>query len=207
MSALSSHVATLLTLAAAGIGCGGGESEPPPQELTSVEVTPASGTLFTAQPGNTVELTVVAKDQDGQPMNEVGSTSFSSDNQAVGTVDPDGIVTAIGAGSARITVSVTAGGVTKAGVADVKVQVAPAAASVTAPQFAFLPDTTDVSAGGTVTWFIGAIHHTVTFTSSGAPADIPVLQAESASRTFPTSGTFAYRCTIHAAMAGTVRVH
>jgi plastocyanin len=211
MNALSPRIAALLALAWTGIGCGGGGQEPPPPppapELTTVEVMPKTAALFTLEPGNNVRLTVVAKDQNGEVMAEVGSPSFSSDNEAVATVDADGLVTAIGAGPARITASLTAGSVTKAGVADVTVQVAPPTALVTAPQFAYQPETVDVSAGGTVTWSIDAIHHTVTFSGTGAPADIPELLNESADRTFPTSGQFAYRCAIHPAMTGTVRVH
>jgi len=64
-----------------------------------------------------------------------------------------------------------------------------------------------VSAGGTVTWTFGSIPHDVTFTTAGAPADVPALQNGSAARTFPTNGAFGYRCTIHPQMTGAVRVH
>jgi plastocyanin len=89
----------------------------------------------------------------------------------------------------------------------VTVQVAPSIAGVVAPQFVFQPGAVDVSAGGTVTWRFGAIHHTVTFTTAGAPDDVPELENGSADRTFPNNGSFAYRCAIHPGMNGVVRVH
>jgi plastocyanin len=213
MRALLSRIATLLIVAGTVASCGGDGGSgtgPPPDEtsvLTTVEVTPATATLFTVAPGNTATLAVVAKDQDGQTMAGLGSPSFSSDNAAVATVSDAGTVTAVAAGSARITASLTAGGVTKTGTTTVTAQVAPASVGVVAPAIAFQPATVDVSAGGTVTWTFASIPHDVSFTTAGAPADVPLLQDGSASRTFPTNGSFAYRCTIHPPMTGTVHVH
>jgi plastocyanin len=65
----------------------------------------------------------------------------------------------------------------------------------------------DVQAGGTVTWtFESNAPHMVTFTTAGAPADIPEQQGGSASRTFPNNGTFRYQCA-GPQMSGVVRVH
>lgn len=58
-----------------------------------------------------------------------------------------------------------------------------------------------------MTWTVEDITHNVTFESADAPDDIPDIQNTSASRTFPTSGSFMYHCTIHPVMVGTVRVH
>jgi plastocyanin len=175
--------------------------------LTTVEVTPAAATLFTVAPGNTVALAVAPLDQNGDPMAGTGAPSFSSKNSAVADVRDDGTITAVAVGTAEITASVTADGVTKTGASSVTVQAAPSAAHVFAPQFDFQPSTVDVSAGGGVTWSFGSIHHDVTFTSSGAPANIPVLENGSALRTFPNNGIFFYMCSIHPAMRGIVRVH
>ncbi len=209
MRALLSRIVTLLIVAEVGVGCGGDNGPGPGGEsvLTTVEVTPATATLFTVAPGNTAALTVVAKDQDGGTMAGLGSPSFSSDNGAVASVGGDGTVTALAAGTAAITASLTAGGVTRTGTTTVTVQVAPATAGVAAPSLAFLPAAVDVSLGGTVTWTIGPITHNVSFTTAGAPADVPDLQDGSAARTFPTNGAFGYRCTIHPQMTGAVRVH
>ncbi len=213
MRAMLSRMATLLIVAETGAACGGDGGSgtgPSPDEtsvLTTVEVTPATATLFTVAPGNTVTLAVVAKDQDGQTMAGLGSPTFSSDNGAIATVSDAGAITAVSAGSARITASLTAGGVTKTGTSTVTAQVAPASAGVVAPAIAFQPATVDVSAGGTVTWTFASSPHDVSFTTAGAPADVPVLQDGSASRTFPTNGSFSYRCSIHPPMTGVVHVH
>jgi plastocyanin len=205
MGALKTAILVLPTIMSGG--CGGGSSDPGPRVLTTLVVTPATATLFTAAPGNTLQVTVVAKDQDGATMDVSEPITFSSTNEGVATVAPDGSVTAAGAGTAQITASLTVDDVTLSEAATVTVEDAPASATVTAPQFAFQPGTVDVSAGGTVTWTFGELPHTVTFISPGAPPSITGLQDGSASRDFPTSGIFDYRCEFHSGMAGTVRVH
>jgi plastocyanin len=47
----------------------------------------------------------------------------------------------------------------------------------------------------------------VDFTTAGAPSDTGELRNTTATRTFPTAGSFAYRCSIHTTMTGVVRVH
>jgi plastocyanin len=205
MRALLSGIATLLIVAGTGVGCGGDGGSGPGGGFT-VEVTPATATLFTVAPGNAVTLSVVAKDQDGQVMVGAGSPSFSSDNGAIATVSNDGTITAVATGTARVTASVTAGGVTKTATTTVTAQVAPANAGVVAPGLAFQPATGNVQAGGTVTWTFASIAHDVTF-NAGEPADVPALQNGSASRTFPNHGDFSYRCSIHPLMTGVVHVH
>jgi plastocyanin len=153
-----------------------------------------------------VTLSVVAKDQDGHTMAGVGSPTFSSADVAIAGVGMDGTVTALAAGTAQITASLTAGGVTKTATATVTAQVAPANATVTAPGSVFLPATVDVRAGGTVTWTFGSPGHQVSFTTPNAPADIPMLENGSASRGFPTHGTFHYQCS-GPQMTGTIVVH
>jgi plastocyanin len=203
--------ASLVMLVLTGTGCGGGDGpiDPPPPDpaLTTVDVTPDATTLFTVAPGTSVRLTATPKDQDGQRMDGLAAAVFTSGNEAIATVDAEGVVTAVGVGTAQITASVTDGDNTKAGEADVTVQVASDEAGVTAPEFAYLPETVDVAAGGTVTWTVGGIHHTVTFNTAGSPASIPEMLNQSVPRTFPGSGTYRYHCEIHPSMTGTVRVH
>ncbi|HJR15793.1 MAG TPA: hypothetical protein VJ808_02985 [Gemmatimonadales bacterium] len=208
MRALLFRMAILPITAAVGIACGGDNGPGPGAPvLTTVEVSPAAAALFTVAPENAVDLTVVAKDQDGQTMTGLGSPTFSSGNTAVAEVSENGTITATGAGTTQVTVSLTAGGVTETATTTVAVQVAPTSASVQAPQLVFQPQLVDLSAGGAVTWVVGGIHHTVDFTTTNAPADIPELENASAARTFPSQGTFSYRCSIHPAMTGTIRVH
>ena len=198
--------ATLLIVLAAGCG-GDGGSGPDARVLTTLELTPVTAGLFTVAPGNTITLTVEPKDQDGQVMTGVGPASFSTSNVGIATVDGSATVTAVGPGTAQISASLTAGSETRAASMQATVQEAPASAIVTAPSLAYVPAVVDVQAGGVVTWTVGALPHTVTFTTPGAPEEIPYLEEESASRTFPTNGSFSYQCTIHPGMTGTVQVH
>jgi hypothetical protein len=120
MRSLHSRMATLLLIAQIGAACGDGGSGPDQdQVLTTLEVSPATTALYTRAPGNTVALTVVAKDQRGVEMTGVGSPAFSSDNSAVANVNDQGTITATGVGSAQVTASLTAGGVTATGTATV----------------------------------------------------------------------------------------
>jgi plastocyanin len=72
----------------------------------------------------------------------------------------------------------------------------------------FSPSSVTIAATEAVTWTNGSgIAHNVTFGQvTGAPANVPDFTAGSASRTFPTAGTFPYQCTIHAGMTGQVIV-
>ena len=54
--------------------------------LATVVVTPATATLFTVEPGNTVTLAVMPKDQNGQTVTGAGAPSFSSDNGSIASV-------------------------------------------------------------------------------------------------------------------------
>jgi plastocyanin len=181
----------------------GGEG---PNDAFTVQLSPTTATLFSAEPGNSVALTATARDQDGQVLSG-GATSFTSGNTAIATVSNAGLVTAVAAGTTQITGSVTIDGATVSATTAVTVEDADPSATVRAPAFSFTPATVDIQAGGSVTWTIEEIHHAVEFTSAGAPNDVPELINASATRTFPASGIFSYRCPFHAQMAGVVRVH
>ena len=87
--------------------------------------------------------------------------------------------------------------------------VAPQTATVVASATAnvFSPTTVTVVRGGTVTWTSGARPHNVAFVATpGAPTNVPTGTNLDVSRVFPTAGTFAYACTLHAGMIGTVVV-
>jgi plastocyanin len=71
----------------------------------------------------------------------------------------------------------------------------------------FSPQTLTVAQGGTVTWSFGTRTHNVTFVQiAGAPASVPNTANNQAERQFDTPGTYAYACTLHAGMIGTVVV-
>lgn len=71
----------------------------------------------------------------------------------------------------------------------------------------FTPSLATIARNGTVTWTnLSAVQHNVTFSSSGAPMNIPDIGAESVARTFPTAGSYPYQCTNHSGMSGTITV-
>lgn len=192
------------------LGCGGGSdgsTAPDPSVLTSVEIRPASPSLYTLAPENSVQLTVIAKDQFGGVLTGLGSASFSSADQSIASVGSNGLVAAGTAGTAQVTASIIAGGVTKSATTTITVLVPPPTASVTAPELTFVPANVHVRSGGVVTWSIGAIHHSIVFTTAASPEDVPELLNAAANRTFLTAGTYQYHCSIHPSMTGTVVVH
>lgn len=75
---------------------------PAPAVVTSVEITPNNPVAFM---GDTVQLTVVVKDQRGNPMTGKSAT-WSSAARTVATVDTSGRVVALTVGTARISASV-----------------------------------------------------------------------------------------------------
>ena len=82
-----------------------------------------------------------------------------------------------------------------------------ATTNVVIRDFAFTPRTIQVKVGSTVTWTNqDGDAHTVDFKPSGGSTS-PVLETGATfSRTFGSAGTFAYMCSIHPEMHGTVVV-
>lgn len=83
----------------------------------------------------------------------------------------------------------------------------------------FTPKEFTISVGDSVTFVFGPVTHSVEFqkgeelrayyggaSSAGAPASIAASTKSSAVRTFPSKGSFKYRCTIHAGMQGEITV-
>jgi plastocyanin len=73
----------------------------------------------------------------------------------------------------------------------------------------FTPTTYQAHVGDTVTWKNnGAIPHTVTFTGTNppSPSDTTLGSGKTVSVTFPTAGTYQYKCTIHLWMTANVTV-
>jgi plastocyanin len=194
-----SGLALLALLSACG---GGGDTTAPPGPLAVVSVGGPSGTLAV---GGTLQLTVAGKDANGTTLTGLAAATWTSSNTAVATVGATtGLVTGVAVGSATITATISGIAGTKA----VAVAQPTATATVAATTgLTFEPAQVDILAGGTVTWQFQATAHNVTFNSSGSPTNIGDTANGNVGRTFPTAGTFAYHCTLHPGMNGTVIVH
>ncbi|CAN5695591.1 hypothetical protein BH23GEM7_BH23GEM7_25980 [soil metagenome] len=72
----------------------------------------------------------------------------------------------------------------------------------------FTPPQVRVRPGGSVTWSnaTGVIHNVTFDAAPGAPSHVAEHTSGANTRSFPTPGTFSYRCTFHAGMEGTVQV-
>jgi plastocyanin len=183
--------------------------------LTSVVVSPASPSVAV---GGTLQLTATPLDQAGQTMAGVPAAQWSTADATRATVSATGLVTGVAAGTVAITARVTHGGVTREATVNVTVggtttpppnPGAPRSATVTTPGESFNPAAVTIGVGGTVTWqFTGSTRHNVTFSGTAPPGgNIPDTNAgSSVQRQFTAAGTYAYTCTRHDGMNGTVVV-
>jgi plastocyanin len=177
-----------------------------PQVFTSVAIAPPTTSLLV---GGTVQLTATPLDQVGVPMSGLPAPVFASSSAAVATVGAGGLVTAVAAGSASISATISSGGTSHAATATVIVtQPAPGGVTVTTTgNNTFSPPSVSIAAGGSVTWQFGNGTHNVTFSGVQPPGgNIPDQSAGAVSRSFPSAGAFAYQCTRHNGMTGTVTV-
>jgi plastocyanin len=79
--------------------------------------------------------------------------------------------------------------------------------AVTIQNFAFDPQNATVAAGGSLTWTNkDDAPHTVTFDDSAITSSGNLGKDQTFSATFPSAGTFAYKCSIHPNMTGEVTV-
>jgi len=115
---------------------------PPGQTVTTVEVAPSSATVGV---GANTTLQATVKDQNGNVMS--GQTvTWSTSDAAIATVNSNGVVTGVGAGSATITA--TCGG--KSGTSAITVTAAPPPPPVVTT-VTISPSSASVVAGGTTT--------------------------------------------------------
>lgn len=203
----------LLGVATLGmVACGGssGDTTPPPggntQTLATIRFTNASVALSA---GSSTTLVPEALDATGRVIAGASGYTFTSGMTAIAEAKSDGLVLAISAGSSIITASLTRNGVTATATATVTVTGSlPVNANVAAGNDqTFAPATVVVGRNANVTFTTGTLTHNVTFrTAAGAPANIANNASTATARPFPTAGDFAYDCTLHAGMSGTVIV-
>jgi plastocyanin len=190
----------LLALVAA---CGGGGDDGPAGNdgVASVSLSAPSLTLL---PGRTEQLQATALNAAGAPVAGAPSASWSSSNNAVATVNSSGLVTAVIAGTADITATISG----KSATARVTVTTAPTTVTVNMPGLTFTPFRALLKQGGTVNYVFPALAHNVIFERvPGAPADIPgQVSNQTIARRFDTVRLFKYTCTLHPGMDGEVDV-
>jgi plastocyanin len=187
----------------------GPDPGPGPGNQTLGSITTSVTTLDLAA-GEFGDIDVTAHDTQNRVISGAAG-QFSSSDIDVAEVDGGGEVLGIEAGTALVTVSVTHNGVTKTAQVTVNVtgQLSPTADVVaSSSDYVFSPRTVVISSGGTVTWSFGSLEHTVSFAPvGGAPSGISSGgYATDISRTFNNAGDFAYNCTLHPGMSGTVVV-
>lgn len=205
----------LVSLTALAVACGGGGGDgggvtnPPPTNTTldHITVTPATLALVAGQT-ETISASGQAADNSG-----VSTTfSYSSSAQAVASVSNAGKVLGISAGTTTITVTGTAGSVTKSATVAVTISgTLPNAVNVVAGAETndFTPREVAIQRGGVVTWTFPGTTHNVDFGgTAGAPANIGNTGNSNTgiSRSFANAGSFAYVCSLHSGMGGSVLV-
>lgn len=210
MTRKSGVLAPFALLALVACGGDGGTTPPPPppaQVLGSIVATP---TTLTLAAGQSQTLTVVALDVNNAAILSATGYGFSSTNTAVAAVSTGGRVTALSSGTATINVSLTREGVTKTAAVTVNASgTLPTTATVAAGNLTndFTPALVVIQRTGTITYTFGATLHNVAFGGAGgAPADIGNSSNTTVARTFNTAGSFAYTCTLHSGMNGSVLV-
>lgn len=119
----------LAALSALIAACGGAGSDPSitqPKDSTVIvfsflSVTPTEAVMCLVDPGNTVVLNATPRDQNGQAIANLGTPSFTSSDAGAATVSGNGLVRAIAAGTAEVTVSLTSAGTTRTALASITV--------------------------------------------------------------------------------------
>ncbi len=169
-----------------------------------------SADSITLEAGGAVQLFATPKDQRGQVIPGLPAAQYSIEDTAVAGV-LDGIVTGRAPGRTRLFASLTIEGVERADTAPVIVRPAagsPPAHPVQTVGTSFLPATITVALGDSVTWLFAGATHNVTFGTAAPPGgDIPDQSPGArVSRIFDGAGSYAYECTRHSGMSGTVIV-
>lgn len=181
----------------------------------AVAIFKTGGDNGTAPPNTQVGYTVQSRDRHGNPKGGVTidwavATGGGSITPAQNTTAANGNASAqrtLGAGTGDQTATAIAAGLTPPDT----VTFTTTGAIVTTIQVAnnsFTPNALTVPLNTVVTyeWQGTTLAHNVTFSTAGAPANIPDRTSGSVTRTFGTAGTFNYGCTNHPGMNGSVTV-
>lgn len=189
-----------LTVLLASVACGGSD----PVSSTAVAAVQITTQLGTLRPGQTSQFAATAVNASGNPINGAGTVTWNSLDPGILSVNSNGLVTANSAGATSLTATVQ--GVT--GTRVVTVLALGVGAIVTMPGNSFIPFEVTIKVGEQVFFEFPQTAHNVIFQQkAGAPQDIQQTRNLTISRTFPVAGQFAYDCTLHPGMVGSVRVN
>jgi plastocyanin len=180
--------------------CGGSD----PVSSTAVAAVQITTQLGTLRPGQTSQFSAIAVNASGNTISNAGAVTWASSAAEVASVNSQGLVTALTAGSTSITAAIQ-------GVQGTRVLTVLAVGSgavVTMPGNSFIPFEVTIRVGEQVFFeFPQSIHNVIFENKSGAPQDIQQTRNVTIGRTFPLAGQFPYDCTLHPGMSGTVRVN
>ncbi len=99
---------------ALGVACGSDVGfDPGPRVFTGLNLTPTDTALSSVAPGNTLQLTLQPYDQTGATMSRRDAVTYSSNAPGIAEVSSSGAVTAATPGTAKITATLTVGGITR----------------------------------------------------------------------------------------------
>jgi Bacterial Ig-like domain (group 2) len=182
---------TLISVAMAAMisGCGGGAAS---VKLISISVTPQTGSITL---GTSQQFKATGAYSDGSSQDLTTTATWSSSNRAVATINPEGLATTVGTGTATISASmnsVTGVSALTVGPA-VSVSLSPGSASVAVGQtqqfVASVTNTTNMAVTWSVDGIVGGNTTVGTLSSSGlyqAPGVSGVHQITATSQQDPT---------------------
>lgn len=182
----------------------------------AVTIAKTAGDNGAAAPSGQVTYTVQSRDTHGNPKGGVVidwavATGGGTITPPQNTTQANGNASAqrtLGAGTGPQTATATANGLPSTPTVTFTTTATTVTTVQVGPGNTFSPSAVTIGAGTAVNWeWQGTTQpHNVTFSTGGAPSDIPDQTSGSAQRTFNTAGTFNYTCTNHVGMAGSVTV-
>jgi plastocyanin len=179
--------------------CGGDNGSSP--DILTVTLTAPKQTIAVGEP---VQLTATARDANGNTIPNA-SLSYTSSAPGIATVNASGRVLGVSQGSANVTASA---GVASSTPLTFTVTTGSVAAVFTMQANTFTPAQATIRVGQSVLFdFPADIHNVIFQQRTGKPADIPATSSQAITRTFATTGTFPFDCTLHPGMSATVIVN